>query len=108
MKKSVEMEIGFSMEPADTSVGIMSEGFAAWLLKGTAWCNMTNYADDLSDTTFEWFDNESGTKLDREELHTPAPTRAAFVEATLWAFARSYYAQEEDAYSESGETEKGE
>ncbi len=108
--KSMEMEIGFSMEPADRGVGIMGEGFGAWLLKGTTWCNMTNFGayprrsvpPTEHDTTFEWFDNESGDKV-------APPTEAVFVEAALWAFASAFYADQEEAYGESGdETENDE
>jgi hypothetical protein len=102
--KPLEMQIGFSMEPADRSVGIMAEGFAAWLIGGSCWCNLADIGHgvgDVEDATFEWFDNDDGEKCAR-------PIYAEFVEAALVAWARTYYAERAEAMEATMPSEGGE
>lgn len=82
---SDQKKIVFQVEPADRSVGIMSEGFSAWEENGTSWCNL----DDIQPPKFTWYDNETG------EACKP-PVEHKVVEAALVGFANGYYKNEEE------------
>ena len=81
--KSMEKHIVFQMEPADRSVGIMSEGFSAWEKDGDKWCNL----DDIHPEKFTWFDNETGNEVAPPQDHS-------IVESALIGFADGFYAQD--------------
>lgn len=82
----------FSVEPADRSTGIMSEGFSAWDEDGDCWCNLKSYTPE---TEFEWFDNETGKEVSR-------PKNAEIVERLLLEFTTAWYDQlsEEEALTD--------
>lgn len=89
MEKERQITITFDVEPADHSVGIMSEGFSAWTEDGAAWCSLESLETNLVDSAFIWYDGESG---DRRK----APDNAALVEAALHAYAHAYYLMDRD------------
>jgi len=74
----------FQVEPADHSVGIMSEDFSGYLDDGKAWCRVADYGATLETTKFEWYDNETGDPC------TP-PENAKKVEADLHAAMLKWY-----------------
>lgn len=79
-----DLEITYTVEPADPSVGIMSEGFSAAIEDGDCWCNL----DDMCGSgAFTWYANETGDEC-------PRPEYADEVEAALLAYADSYYKDE--------------
>jgi hypothetical protein len=86
--RNIKAVIEFEVEAADRSVGIMSEGFAAWLADGTAWCNLVSMGLQPDPSTFEWFSNETGEPVD-------PPAEAMWVEGALIGFADGYYRSEE-------------
>jgi len=78
-------------EPADRSVGIMGETFAAWpeFADGKnegPLCELTNYMT----WEFRWEDSETGKECSR-------PWYADLVEKTLRAFVEAFYADEREA-----------
>lgn len=77
-------QVILNFEPADRSVGIMSEGFAGWEDNASCWCSISQYESTLDTSKFEWFDNESGDKIE-------APNNHRFVERIVWEFANSFY-----------------
>lgn len=83
------LSITFDVEPADRSVGIMTEGFSAWDNSGTARCN----AKDLNE--FEWYDNETGNLTTR-------PANGRLIENALESFITVYYDQDNEAYENVG------
>lgn len=74
-------KVVFSFEPADRSVGIMSEDFSAWLGDDNTvpWCHLT----DIAKKTFAWYDNDGESIL-------PPPYHKT-VETLLLAYAESFY-----------------
>lgn len=79
------LKIEIQMEPADRSVGIMSEGFVAWNLEdGKAWCELTDYEVP----TFTWYDTETNAVI-------PRPPQGEYVEACLAGYVHAYYKGEE-------------
>lgn len=89
MNKPKSHIIKFAMEPADRSVGIMSEGFSAWTTDGDCWCNLDDMGTTRRESKFTWFSNESGDVVDR-------PDYAAIVECTLLAYAEGVYETKEE------------
>lgn len=87
-KSRYDMKIIFHMEPADRSVGIMAEGFAAWLENGEEWCNLEDLGHTFENSKFEWFSNETGDSC------TP-PGNHKLVEMMLHAYVESYYQMED-------------
>lgn len=79
-------EIEFTVEPADRSVGIMTEGFSAGAKDGDCWCNLD---DMLGEGKFTWYANETGDEC-------PRPANADEIEAALLAYANAYYEGEGD------------
>jgi hypothetical protein len=80
-----------TVEPADRSVGIMAESFAAWPIYSDdkndegPWCELL----DCATGEVRWEDSDTGATIDR-------PVFGAIVEATLRAFVDAFYAQESD------------
>jgi hypothetical protein len=71
--------IKFNVEPADRSVGIMSEGFSAWdeSSPGEEWVNLDQWDIEFGKCKFTW---ENGK-----------PSNARLVERALWAYAHAFY-----------------
>ncbi len=99
------MNIHFQFEPADRSVGIMSESFSAWVLENDpaidrweqpvpvdGWCEITNYWENFVLSDFQWWDNE-GNQM-------PRPTYAQLIERLLHTYAANYYNSLEEAYKD--------
>jgi hypothetical protein len=79
MKTTATQLIFFQVEPADRSVGIMSEGFSAWFDEGDCWCELS----DIQPPKFAWYDNNGNNIED--------PTYHRFLEAMLLAYAEAWY-----------------
>ena len=77
-----DLMIVFHVEPADRGVGIMAEGFSAWEVDGTSWCNCTN----VEPMAFEWFDNETGEACE-------PPKEEVLIEGALRGFITTYYTE---------------
>ncbi len=82
-----DLSVTFHVDPADRSVGIMSEGFSAWDAspEATAWCEIELLPGGAA--CFRWYDNETGA-------HVSAPDNSILVERALQGFADAYYIQE--------------
>ena len=78
--------VHINFEPADRSVGIMGESFAAWPLysddKGDEWCELV----DVATWEFCW-------ESDGEQV--AAPVVAPLVEAALRAFVEAFYGDQD-------------
>lgn len=77
-----------TFEPADRSVGIMAESFAAWPVYSDGkdegpWCELV----DCATREVRWEDSETGETIER-------PAYASIVEASLLAFVDAFYGQE--------------
>jgi hypothetical protein len=81
MPSMPDLSITFHVEPADRSVGIMSEGFSAWLTHGAVWCNLEDVAKPGA---FQWYANDTGDPCD-------PPRESIYVERALLAFAQAWY-----------------
>jgi len=77
-----DVRVTFHVEPADRSVGIMAEGFSAWIEGAAMWCEL----EDIATGKCVWFDNDSNP--------THRPRDAAQIEALLVAFAAQFYESE--------------
>lgn len=93
MNKPLNIKIEFSMEPADRSVGIMSEGFSAWNINGIAWCYLDEYQVNFKDCKFSWYDNETGDKIAYSSV---VRDDKLIVEHALHGFVNGFYAREEE------------
>jgi hypothetical protein len=80
---SRDLLIRFRVEPADRSVGIMSEGFSAWNERGKAYCVLVDCDPSMETGKFEWTSND-GDACDR-------PKDADLIEGALMGFARGFY-----------------
>ncbi len=76
--------IVFHVEPADRSVGIMSEGFSAWISDGAVWCDLVEWNEDPTLTSYRWVHNE------REDDVIPPPY-AGLVEGALHGYIAAWY-----------------
>lgn len=76
-----DLKVTLHVEPADRSVGIMTEGFSAWTDDGDSWCELI----ELVPTTFQWIGNETGDPV-------PRPSDAHVVEKLLTTFVDLFYA----------------
>lgn len=79
-------QLVFHVEPADRSVGIMSEDFSAWEHNGKSWCHLEDaeLTPKGMSYKFNWFETESGEPI------TP-PTNAYIVEKFLAVCYDMYY-----------------
>lgn len=95
------MKVEFHVEPADRSVGIMTEGFSAWVLDEdpisrdfiakkltSVWCDLVDYGATFETAKFQWFSNETGDKVER-------PVFAEIVERLLHTYVLVWYALHE-------------
>jgi hypothetical protein len=78
MKTEEKLIIEFHVEPADRSVGIMSEGF--WAAKDDDCCIL----NDISPPKFTWESANTGEVI-------PRPNYAVLVEQALVAYANAWY-----------------
>ncbi len=65
------MKFTFQIEPADRTVGIMSESFAGWVESEKSlgyWCELKEYSADFEAAKLDWFDNDSNL-VPAENLH---------------------------------------
>lgn len=89
MARPTDRIIVFHVEPADTSVGIMTEGFSAWIEGATSWCHLEDIEVDNRTPArekyrFAWYDNETGLNVDR-------PAEARLVEGALQGYINAWY-----------------
>ena len=86
-KKSLNnLDIHFGVESADRSVGIMSEGFSAWVINDNCWVNL----EDIVKHEFAWYDADTGNML------VEKPKYAHLVEQCLIAYANAWYEMKKD------------
>jgi hypothetical protein len=83
-----QFEIVFHIEPADVSVGIMSEGYSAWLKQGDEWCDIAGVGTSIEECVFDWYSNDTGEYAQR-------PVYARIVENALFGFVKGVWAHEE-------------
>lgn len=91
--RPMNIKIEFAVEPADTSVGIMAEGFAAWNINGTCWCNLDMFDAVFEHCKFSWYLNTTGEEVDPRAM---IPNDKFIVEHALYGFVNGYYAMQED------------
>jgi len=82
--KSQTLTVTFHMEPADRGVGIMSEGFSAWV--GDDTCILSDLGATPETSLFEW-------ESEDRRLHAD-PLTVRVVQRLLHAFAESFYAEQ--------------
>ena len=82
MSKHKNLIVEFHIEPADRSVGIMSEGFSAWVLDGDCWCEV----EQSFPFVFQWYDNETGDKRN-------PPNDSVYIEEMLKVYVKVYYSK---------------
>jgi hypothetical protein len=92
MNLELERTITFHVEPADRSVGIMAEGFSAWIASVAAWCELDALPTKDEPARFSWYADATGDKCTRPEFGG-----ALLVERTLLAFVEAWYEQQDQA-----------
>lgn len=89
------MEFKCVIEPADRSVGIMSEGFSAWM-EGSGsrgdWCDLVEYTGEPKKARFQWYDMNS-ERIPEDKLALIPHRR--MVERFLLALVVEFYKLEE-------------
>ena len=90
------MPLVFNVEPADTSVGIMTEQISAWMSGDTHWCELADFDGDKC--VFSWY-NVDGDLVPTDKVGTIR--RGKEVERYLAAFVREFYAEPEEPCSSS-------
>ena len=100
---SFERLITFHVEPADRSVGIMAEGFSAWMTGLAAWCELSALPTKDEPARFTWYADATGDACTRPEFGG-----ALLVEKTLLAFVEAWYEQEAQGETLNREAEEAE
>lgn len=83
------MKFVFNIEPADRSVGIMSESFAGWMEDAPHygyWCELVEYTAKFDTAKFQWYDSESNVLS--KEKYIPYKN---MVERMLFSCIQEYY-----------------
>lgn len=94
------MKFVFNIEPADRSVGIMSESFAGWIENANYripepyrgyWCELVEYTTDFDAAKFQWYDSESNVLS--KEKYIPYQK---MVERMLFSCILEFYQGDDD------------
>jgi len=89
--KDSNITVSFHVEPADRSVGIMTEGFSARVEGSDCWCDL----EDIAKPQFGWYDTETG-------IQVVGPDDHSIVERLLLAYANAWYDSQADRHRNDG------